>query len=404
MMDGLKLFLASVIMLLLPVACSQEKIPAVDRNDLFTVEIGRMEDQIDLFNLDGDRSKQKTDIAMRDGLLYISNGNGGKVVRYNSYGDLLFMIYNEETNPTPLTLKPNTDNQGIVTRWSFPYPLMEPGLITVDSRKHIYVEDRVEEGASSFDAGNRALLDRVVLHFNIDGLFVNYLGQTGVGGTPFPNIIGLYTSVQNELAVVCRLPTGWNIYWFDAEGSLLYLVQLENDRIPVPPDRDLTEPSLDKICISPDERKIYVKVDYYRHTYDESTSTRSGSQPDSSVIWLMNVEDGAYIGNMDIPFFEIQVTENNRRVTENLFYSMIGVARQGRVFFSFPVDGGYSILIFSTESLEQRRGFIRVEDEELQFNAFDLSGEGILSALLATEWQARLVWWRTDGLMEEGPL
>jgi hypothetical protein len=363
-----------------------------------------MEDQIDLFNLDGDRSKQKTDIAMRDGLLYISNGNGGKVVRYNSYGDLLFMIYNEETNPTPLTLKPNTDSQGIVTRWSFPYPRSEPGLITVDSRKHIYVEDRAEEGASSFDVENRALLDRVVLHFNIDGLFVNYLGQTGVGGTPFPTIIGLYTSVQNELAVVCRLPTGWNIYWFDAGGSLLYLVQLENDRIPVPPDRDLTEPSLDKICISPDERKIYVKVDYYRHTYDESTNTRSGSQPDSSVIWLMNVEDGSYIGNMDIPFFEIQVTENNRRVTENLFYSMIGVARQGRVFFSFPVDGGYSILIFSTESLEQRRGFIRVAEEELQFNAFDLSGEGILSALLATEWQARLVWWRTDGLMGEGPL
>ncbi|MDR3160823.1 MAG: hypothetical protein LBU28_04330 [Spirochaetaceae bacterium] len=392
------------LVLIFPAACSQEKIPAVDRNDLFTVEIGRMEDQIDLFNLDGDRSKRKTDIAMRDGLLYISNGNGGKVVRYNSYGDLLFMIYNDETNPTPLTLKPNTDSQGIVTRWSFPYPLMEPGLITVDSRKHIYVEDRVEEGASSFDAESRSLLDRVVLHFNIDGLFVNYLGQTGVGGTPFPNIIGLYTSVQNELAVVCRLPTGWNIYWFDAEGSLLYLVRLENDRIPVPPDRDLTESSLDKICISPDERKVYVKVDYYRNTYDESTNTRSGSQPDSSVIWFMNVEDGSYIGNMDIPFFESQITENNRRITENLFYSMIGVARQGRVFFSFPMDGGYSILICSTDSLEQIRGFIRVANEELQFNAFDLSGEGILSALLATEWQARLVWWRTDGLMEEGPL
>jgi hypothetical protein len=43
-----------------------------------------------------------------------------------------------------------------------------------------------------------------------------------------------------------------------------------------------------------------------------------------------------------------------------------------------------------------------VDNEELQFNTFNISSEGILSALLATNWQAKLVWWRTDKFLEEG--
>ena len=166
-----KIFVAAFMSMIVFGGCFREKIPSVTRKDLFTVNIGRLEDQIDLFNLEGERSKRKTDIAMRDGLLYISNGNGGKIVRYNSYGDLLFMIYNDLQNPPPLTLRRNNDNQRIVTRWAYSYPLREPGIIAVDSRKHIYVEDRALPEQQGFDAENKAVLDRVVLHFDIDGRF-----------------------------------------------------------------------------------------------------------------------------------------------------------------------------------------------------------------------------------------
>ncbi|MDR2028205.1 MAG: hypothetical protein LBP93_01560 [Treponema sp.] len=393
-----KIIFIFFIGLILLAGCFREKIPSVTRGDLFTINIGKLEDQIDLFNLEGERSNRKTDIAMRDGLLYISNGNGGKIVRYNSYGDLLFMIYDEEQNPPPLTLRRNNGNQGIVTRWAYAYPLREPGIIAVDSRKHIYVEDRVPQGQDSFDTENKAMLDRRVLHFDVDGRFVKYLGQEGVGGTPFPNIIGIYTSVNDELVVVCRLSTGWNTYWFDVSGNLLYLIRLGNDGIPIPPDRDLVVPFVNTLCVSPDERKLYLKVDYYRDTYDASTNTRSGSEPDSSVIWIMDVETGNYIRTVEVPFYEFLVTRNNRKVTENMFYSMLGVIEKGKIFLYFPVEGGYSILILSSESQEQRRGFIRVDHEELQFNTFNLSSEGILSALLATDGEVRMVWWRTDEL------
>jgi hypothetical protein len=74
------------------------------------------------------------------------------------------------------------------------------------------------------------------------------------------------------------------------------------------------------------------------------------------------------------------------------------VIRDNRVFFSFPIEEGYALLILSGDSREQRRGVIRVDSDELQYTAFNVSDEGILTALLATEYEARLVLWRTDHL------
>jgi hypothetical protein len=380
-------------------ACSRGDVTSIAREDLFTLDIGRMEDQIALYNLEGDNGTKRTDFTMRDGLFYISDGNGEKISRYNSYGDLLFMIYNEETNPQPLTLKTNIEDSAKVTRWAFSYPLRRPGEIVVDSRKHIYAEDNLPYDRHSVDVESKALLDNVILHFDADGRFIEYLGQEGIGGSPFPRIIGLYSSVRDELVVVCRLPTGWNIYWYDSTGILLYLVHLKNSAVPVPPDWPSVSSSVDAIMASPDSRRLFLKVDYYRDIFDESTNTRTGNEPDSSVLWIMNVEDGSYTGHIEVPFFEYAFTENGHTVHSRTLYSMLGVMRDGGVFFYFPVEAGYALLFLNTNSGsggEQRRGFIQVNNDELQFNTFDLSADGILSALLVNNWEARFVWWRTD--------
>jgi hypothetical protein len=252
------------------------------------------------------------------------------------------------------------------------------------------------------DIESKALLDSVILHFNSDGRFIEYLGQEGIGGSPFPRITDLYTSVRDELAVVCRLPTGWNVYWFDAAGALLYMVQLKNSAIPIPPDWTGLIPSVDAIAAAPDERKLYLKVDYYRDTFDESTNTRTGNEAGASVIWIMNVEDGVYSGRVDVPMFEYVSTENGQKVSTQRLYSMLGVIRNGRMFLLLPIDEGYSILILDSDSDatgNQHRGIIRVANDEIRFNAFDLSAEGILSGMLADDYHVKLVWWRTDRLL-----
>jgi hypothetical protein len=397
-------------------SCGGGGINSIEREDLFSLEIGPMEDQLALYQFEGGASDvyskpgvKRAGFAMRDGLFYIADGNSGKIVRYNSYGDLLFMIYNEETNPPPVSLKTNIEDSAQVTRWAFSYPLREPGEIVVDSRKHIYAEDRLPQERHSFDAENKALLDGIILHFDEDGRFVEYLGQEGIGGSPFPRIVGLYTSVRDELAVVCRIPSGWNIYWFSSAGALLYLVQLKNSMIPKPPDWPQVVSAVDNIMAAPDGRRLFLKVDYYRDTFDQSTNTRTGSEPDSSIIWTLNVEDGSYPRSLEVPFFEPGGTSgaasrgNGRQPGERMFYSMLGVYRSGRVFLYFPTETGYSILFLDTESRDQRRGLIQVNNEELMFNRFNLSAEGILSAMLVNDYQVKLVWWRTDKFTGEAP-
>ena len=396
---------ASLAFLLLSLCgCSPNSaIRSVEREDLFSLEIGILEDQIALFNLEGSMGMHRASIAMRDGLFYISDGSGGKILRYNSYGDLLFMVYNEETNPSPLTLRPLVEGS-LVTRWSISYPLLEPGEIAVDSRKHIYVRDRLPYEQHRFDTENMARLSNIVLHFDADGRFLYSLGREGIGGSPFPIIESIYTTINDELAVITRLPGGWDIYWYNNEGAFLFVVRLRADALPIPPDRDNVFSSLDKISIAPDSRTLFIKIDYYRDTFDESTNTRTGIEGDGSVIWLMNAEDGIFERYIEVPFFEYAYMDQNRGAISRMLYSLMGVIEGGRIFLFVPVEGGYSILIMSSYSGlsgEQHRGFIRVDEEELLFNTFDLSDNGILSGLLVNEWQVRLVWWRTDRFIGE---
>jgi hypothetical protein len=374
----------------------------VQREDLFTLDIGRLEDQLALVNFDGTRGMRRTDVAMRDGLFFISDGNGGKILRFNSFGDLLFMIYNAETNPPPLTLPPLTDD-ALLTRWSVSHPLKEPGHITVNSRNNIFVRDRLPYERRSFDAARNVLLDDVVLHFDAEGRFVDYLGREGIGGTPFPRIEGLFTTVRDEIVVVSQLPFGWNVYWYDSDGVFLFEVHLRNDALPVPADREGVTPSLDTVSVGQNARRLYVKIDYYRHIYDDATNAITGIEPDSSVIWVMNAENGVWERFIELPFFEQAFTLQNRREVSRMPYSLIGITGSDRVFLSSPTEGGYSIRVMSLApgtAGEQRRGFIEVSNSEMQFNAFALSADGILSALLANDWNVKLVWWRTDRFFE----
>lgn len=380
------------------VSCAPREVPSIDRENLFQLSIGRLEDQIDLFRLEGRSRPLKTRITMRDGIVYIADGNGAKVVKYTSYGDLLSMVYNPEVNPAPLTLRTDAPENEIVTRRAVSHPLYEVGEIAVNSRKDIYVEDRLPPDRRTYDAEKRSMLDGVVLHFDSDGKFLDYLGQEGVGGTPFPLISGIHVSSSDELAVVCRHQQGWNVYWFDKAGNLLYLVLVENADLPKLEGRK-SRPSLEQIVPAPDGRKLYLKIDYYKETVDESTNTHAGIGYDGSVLWTMDVATGKYVDSLEVPVLERVEEDGGKRVQTEHVYSFVGASKGGKFFFSAPDSGGYALLVLESGSPEQRTGFIRVDDDELAFNAFHLSEDGILSALLASDYEAKVVWWRTDRLV-----
>ena len=395
------LFVILALTLAITGACGNTEISSVEKEELFSLEIGPMEDQIALYRLEGDRGIRRIGFTMRDGFFYIADGNSGKIVRYNSYGDLLFMVYNEETNPAPLSLRTNIQENEQATRWAYTYPLEAPGWIAVDSRRHIFVEDRLPAQARRSDPETRAVLDGIILQFDQDGRFINYLGREGIGGSPFPRIIGLTTSIRDELAVICRLPDGWNVYWFNSSGMLLYLERISSSAIPALPDWAEALAIVDNVAVAPDARKIFVKVDYSRDTFDQSTNTRTGSEPISSVIWTLDLEDGAYSSYVEIPLFEL--SEGGRNTNIRVFYSMLGVMRGGRALLYFPVETGFSLLFADTNSHEQRRGLLNFVNDDLRYNDFFLSTEGILCSMLADSFNVRMVWWRTDKFIRDTP-
>jgi hypothetical protein len=101
---------------------------------------------------------------------------------------------------------------------------------------------------------------------------------------------------------------------------------------------------------------------------------------------------------VEIPLFEIA---ENRGENLKAFYSMLGAMRGGKALLYFPVDTGYSLLFVDTFTKEQRRGYIQFTNDELRYNDFFLSADGILTAMLADSYNVKMVWWRTDRFMGE---
>jgi hypothetical protein len=374
------------------------------REDLFTLDIGRLEGELDLYSDIAFRQGQKSSIVMTDGLFYITNGAGQKITRYNSYGDLLFMIYNEETNPPLLDLKAISGMTQAITRWAIAYPLQDPGAIVIDSQKNIFVADRLTSDQHRYDTETDTLYDTLLLRFDANGQFVEYLGRQGKGGSPFPSIERIYLSQNDDIAVVSKTGIDYIVYWFSSDGILRHEIPFKNNAIPIP-ENDLSVQekhenvlvSLDSIAVAPDEKIIYVKADYYREIFDETTGVLSGNVPDSCSLWLFSVDRDGYVDEMKVPFYENAV--NGRRGNEPLFYTLLGVMKNREVVFFFPIEKGYSILLLKDgETSLRKRGFINVSVEELEYSDFNLSSNGIISALLSTEWEAKVVWWRTDML------
>ncbi len=267
--------------------CQRKGIEDLLGDDLFTISLGKLEDQIDLFQFEGAMTEKTNSVYMRDGWFYVANGNAGKIMVFSSYGDLLFLLYNPQTNPAPTTLGPvdpaaTTD---AATRGAVAYPFTDIGQIAVASDRTLYVEDAIAAAKEVKDPALGMVLTRVVLRFDRKGRPLGYLGQEGIGGTPFPYIYSLSVTAQDQLVVVCRLPDySWVVYWFSRDAALLYKDGDRQDHLPVPAAKGAV-PTL--INIFPDLQSpiLYLAIIHVhecRHRRHERPGGREGRARTSS--------------------------------------------------------------------------------------------------------------------------
>jgi len=358
-----------------------------------------MEDQIDLFLLPQAPFKHKTSLFMRDGTFYIASGSSFKVMEFSSYGDLLSMYYNADENPKPVILQ-NPAEGAVTNRRAHPYSFRQVGEVAVSSSKVLYVEDRLPDERAVYDDKLGIVLNRIVLRFQ-GGEYQGYLGQEGRGGTPFPYIQSLAVSNRDEVVVLCRAMTSWIVYWYSPTGDLLSTVHIPLDRLPAPPGEKLFA-NLETIVPDPDERVLHLKLDYYQEGVDSSTGIKYGVEEITSRIYRLNVSTSRFEGFIDIP-------KNVRKVKgggffetreEDHLYELLGVVSGGNFYLRSREEGNtHQLLILQRDGKVLRRRAITVEDSQLLFSVFHLSSDGILSALLASDTGAKIVWWRGDSLI-----
>lgn len=381
-------------------SCSKSnQVHSVSENALFTLGYGNFEDELNLFDLAG-TGNVRTYMTMRDGFFYIANGESKKILELNSYGDLLSLYYNDEVLKDVAFAGKDSLNS---TKKAISYPFNTLGPVAVDSRKYLYAVDTLPIERQERDVSKRLLLSNVVLRFDSSGKFIDYLGQEGPGGTPFPYVKNIYATYENELVVICTTNDGLTAYWFNTEGFLLFTVPVTQNSVPkVQNDETLETPSYISVSnLVPDnfEHKLYVKVDYYMATLDPQLKVQSGIDYYTTLLCPLNVETGRYDESLEIPPYEYSVTENLTKEIYNLPFDFLGVTENGWFFFIIPTEEGFIVQMVQPDGQRIVKRSLSVDHSQILYYTLSLSNNGIISALFVKKENAETLWWRTDSLL-----
>ncbi len=352
-----------------------------------------------MFNL-SEKGTVDTYFTMKDGLFFIANGESKKIMELNSYGNLLSLFYNPEYNPTPSF---GSDPNIKATKKAVAHQFNTLGPVSVDSRKWIYAVDTLPSERQEFDVENHLLLKNVVLRFDTNGNFVDYIGQQGPGGAPFPFIKNIYTTKNNELVVVCVANDGPVVYWFNTNGFQMYKMAFNSDRIPGLKDRKEDDPevfvSIENVIPDSVQKKVYVKVDYSESYFDPDVKIESGMSFIKTILYPISIENGVYEDGLEIPGYEETFNANlGTQVYENPFL-LASVTDNGWFFFMVPVPEGILVQMVQPNGQKFIKRLLEFDHSKVLYHSIHITGKGIVTALFVERENAKVVWWRTDTLV-----
>lgn len=389
-------------------SCKQNSVvSSIERNKLFSLKYGNFENQLNLFDLTDSGNIIPTALTMQNGFFYISNGESKKILEMNSYGDLLSLYYNREENPPSLFNSNDSTavglqqkNDVISTKKTIDYPFNEPSLICVDSNQRIYTVELLPTERQENE--NKKTLRQVVLRFDGNS-FIDYIGQQGPGGTPFPYIQNIYTTANNELVVICIVSDGIEVFWFSESGYLLHNILINSKDAPNPLNDKVDTTIYFKVeKVIPDNKdyKLFVKIDYYNMTIDSTSKVQAGVEYNTTYIYPLDAKTGKYGKPILIPAYEEVLTQGFSKQIRKNPYDFLGISSSNWMFFTITTDQGYVVQIVDSSGNKVLKRLLQFDNNKVVYHSFSLSNEGIVSALLAYKEKADVVWWRTDSLID----
>ena len=382
------------------VSCEKEQMVSNIQNEyLFSLDYGNFENELNVFDI-AEVGTVKTSLVMQDGFFFIANGEAKKIMEMNSYGNLLNLIYNEETNPSPSARPDETTVNS--TRNSVPYPFNDISSVAVDSRKYLYVVDKLLPEYCEIDLKNNQILSQIVLRFDDSGKYIDYIGQQGPGGIPFPYIENIYATDAGELVIVCSVNKGKVVYWFSKEGFPIHTISLSADNIPNPYADEKTDSFVSIQNAVPDYRAriLYVSIDCFKSFVDEASHVQSGINYEGTLLYPVYIENEMFGKPMEIPPYTEEITQEFSKQTFDIPYEFLGATSSGWLFFVVSIDSGLSIQMVQLDGQRILKRNLALDRTNCLYYALNLSTRGIISSLVVKPEHAEVGWWRTDSLIQ----
>lgn len=377
-----------------------ETVQSISETELFSLPYGNFEEQLSVSDLN-DVGNVRFGVVMQDGFFYIVNGESKKILELNSYGDLLTLFYNEDSQISHLLAESKRPDKSIHHEISYPFDY--PGMIAADSNKNIYTVCSIPWDRQEKSDDGTTLYSHTVLRFARDGSSVDYIGQQGPGGTPFPFIKNIYTTSKDELVVVASSSDGAVIYWFASDGFLKFMIPVTTRDAPVAADKDDntdTFLTIQNVVPDPVSYKLYVQIDYYSTYVDEESKVQSGINYIQTLLYPLNIETGTYEEPVSVPPYEESVVSDYSRLTYRIPYDFLGVTKNGWKFFIVKTEDGFNIEMIQSETQRILRRHFKANHSNIVYDTMCLSQDGILTALYLEKDKARVVWYRTDNLID----
>ena len=377
-----------------------ETVQSISETELFSLPYGSFEEQLSISDLN-DVGDVRFGIAMQDGFFYLVNGESKKILELNSYGDLLTLFYNEDSQTARLLENSNRPDKSIHHEISYPFDY--PGMVAVDSNKNVYTVCAIPWDRQEKSDDGTTLYSHTVLRFARDGSAVDYIGQQGPGGTPFPFIKNIYTTSKDELVVVASSSEGALVYWFASDGFLKYMIPVTTHDAPLASDKEDAADNfltIQNIVPDPVSYRLYVQLDYYTTYIDEDSKVQSGINYVQTLLYPLNIETGTYEEPVSVPPYEESVVSDYSKLTYRIPYDFLGVTKNGWKFFIVKVEDGFNIEMIQSESQKILRRHFKAMHSNIVYDTMCLSQDGILTALYLEKEKARVVWYRTDNLID----
>ena len=341
-----KCFAVAILLILFSIfiSCSKnETIQSISENELFQLSYGNFFQQLGVTDLNNS-GEVRYGIAMQDGFFYIVNGEAQKIMELNSYGDLLTLFYNEDSKTAKFIENSKRPEECVLHEISYPFEY--PGSIAIDSNKNIYAVSSIPKDRQEQSEDGSKLFCQTVLRMSRDGTNIEYIGQQGPGGTPFPYIKRVFTTTKDELVVISISTEGKIAYWFNNEGFLKFMIPISKNTIPlIKKQNEQSEIflSIENVVPDPVNYKLYVQVDYYSTYFDEDSKVQSGINYIQTLLYPFDIESGVYENPLTIPAYEESVVSDYSKLTYRIPYDFLGVSKSGWKFFIVKTESGFNI-------------------------------------------------------------